>query len=231
MPNNSTPVITSLNKAWAAIQRNHPGALNEPGVPNVMIVTGRRRHKSEGTIRGQHCSDTWHLDGDDKRVAEVWISGERLAEGGAEVMQTLLHEAAHALAHARGIKDTSNKNRYHNGKFVTLAVELGLEGPDSSGGPALGYSNCTITKDTTEKYDYEIKQLDDACKNFVAPSMSSLFPKVRRMQAKAFCECPEGDNEIPWTKRLQRKYEATSLLPLLCAVCRQAFVPEDDPEK
>ena len=46
-------------------------------------------------------------------------------------MEVMLHEAAHALAIRRGIKDTSAAgNRYHNKRFVALAAELGLRGPD-----------------------------------------------------------------------------------------------------
>ena len=45
-----------------------------------------------------------------------------MAYGGAGVLQVLLHEAAHALAFARGIKDTSRSgNRYHNRRFANLA--------------------------------------------------------------------------------------------------------------
>lgn len=221
---NSTHVVTVLNRAWQAIQRNHHD------VPAVMIVTGRRRHKSENSVRGQHCRDTWHVDGHEGRQAEVWVSGERLGEGGREVMQTLLHEAAHALAGVRGLKDTSNKNRYHNKVFVKLAEELGLTGPGSSGGPALGYSNCAITTGTAEVYGYEIEQLDIACKNFVAPSAPE-EEKPKKATIKAFCGCPEGDNEITWTKKFGKKFQAYGVPPVLCGICRQAFVPEDDPEE
>ena len=44
----------------------------------------------------------------------------------SEVLATLLHEAAHALAHARGSKDTSRQGRYHNTKFKNCAEEVGL---------------------------------------------------------------------------------------------------------
>lgn len=221
----TTHVITVMNRAWQAIQRNHPE------VPAVMLVTGRRRHKSEGSIRGQHCRETWHVDGHEGRQAEVWVSGERLAEGGEAVMQTMLHEAAHALAVKRGIRDTSNKNRYHNKAFVKLAEELGLEGPASSAGPALGYSDCAITKKTAEVYGYEIGELGEACKNFVAPSLSEDPAPVKRVTPKAFCQCPEGENEISWTKKFEKKLQVTGLPPLLCGICRQAFMPEDDPEE
>ena len=46
----------------------------------------------------------------------------------------MLHEAVHALATRRGIKDTSAVgNRYHSKRFVALAAELGLRGPDVPG--------------------------------------------------------------------------------------------------
>lgn len=219
----TTHIVTVLNRSWDAIQRNHPE------VPHVMIVTGRRRHKSENSTRGQHCADTWHADGHDGRLAEVWVSGERLSEGGAAVMQTLIHEAAHALARVRGITDTSNKNRYHNKNFVKLAEELGLEGPADSAGPALGYSDCHITVKTTEVYDYEIKQLDEACKSFVAPALLDLSPR-RRPTQKAHCQCPEDENTINWTKQFEKKLQETGVPPILCGICRQAFVPEDQEE-
>lgn len=46
-----------------------------------------------------------------QRWAEVFVGGEGLARGPADVLATLLHEAAHALAHARNIKDTSRQGR------------------------------------------------------------------------------------------------------------------------
>jgi hypothetical protein len=55
------------------------------------------------------------------------------------------HETAHALAARRGIKDTSAAgNRYHNKRFVALAAELGLRGPDVPD-KITGWSNCTLT--------------------------------------------------------------------------------------
>ena len=220
----STPIIIALNKAWEAIRRNNPD------LGTVMIVTGRRRHKSESTIRGQHCADTWHVHEQEERAAEILVMGERLAEGGREVMQTLLHEAAHELAGIRNLKDTSNKNRYHNKIFVRLATELGLEAPASSGGPAHGYSNCTIPDDTADLYSKEIADLSEACKNFVAPALVVEEAKVSKPSVKAYCEC-EDDNYVTWSKKLQKRADEIGLPPLLCGICRQAFTPEDDPEE
>lgn len=62
-------------------------------------------------------------------------------------------EAAHALATRRGIKDTSAAgNRYHNKRFVALAAELGLRGPDVPD-KITGWSNYTLTgQDAYESY-------------------------------------------------------------------------------
>ena len=51
------------------------------------------------------------------------------------MLGTLLHEAAHALAAARGIQDTSRQGRYHNTRFAQLARELGI---DVAKSPRLG---------------------------------------------------------------------------------------------
>ncbi|MDY6871005.1 MAG: hypothetical protein SV966_10935 [Actinomycetota bacterium] len=47
--------------------------------------------------------------------------------GPETTFEVLIHESAHALAAARGIKDTSRGGTYHNKRFAALATELGLE--------------------------------------------------------------------------------------------------------
>jgi hypothetical protein len=60
---------------------------------------------------------------------EVLVGGEGLARGAREVLATLLHEAAHGLAQARGVQDTSRGGRYHNRRYAVLAGELGWRWP------------------------------------------------------------------------------------------------------
>lgn len=223
----SSEIVHQLNVAWQAIQDNNPE------VPDAMIVTSRRRHKSEANVLGQHCRETWHVPDFEGRLAEITIFGERLADGGAPVLQTLLHEAAHALAGVRDIKDTSNRNRFHNKKFVALAEELGLEGPAESGGPALGFSMCTLRQDTFEKYKDIVYRLEETCTAFVVPPEPE-EPAPKKPRQKAFCSCPsEKDDEyefesITWTKALQKKLDNLGIPPLLCGICRQAYIPDED---
>ena len=136
--------IAALERAWAAIQDQHPD------VPDVVIVTGAGSNQ-KGThecyrLRGHHWPERWVLDGQDQpRAPELFIAGELLSAGGRAVLEVMLHEAAHALATLHGIKDTSAAgNRYHNKRFVALAAELGLCGPDVPD-KISGWSDCTLT--------------------------------------------------------------------------------------
>ena len=116
-----------------------PSRTSHPDVPDVVIVTGagsNQKGTPEGyQLRGHHWPERWVLGGQDQpRAPELFIAGELLAAGGRAVVEVMLHEAAHALATRRGIKDTSAAgNRYHNKRFVALAAELGLRGPGRAG--------------------------------------------------------------------------------------------------
>ncbi|MFD0887372.1 hypothetical protein ACFQ08_22750 [Streptosporangium algeriense] len=77
---------------------------------------------------------------------------------GRRTMETLLYETAHALAHVRGIKDTSSGYRYHK-RFVRLAVELGLSAP-AEPAPTIGWSHCPIIDATAERYRAQFEALD-----------------------------------------------------------------------
>jgi len=69
------------------------------------------------------------------------------------------HEAAHALADRRGIKDTSRQGRYHNRRFKRLAEELGLHVDHD---PTLGWSPISLPDTTAQQYASAIAALDPA---------------------------------------------------------------------
>jgi hypothetical protein len=57
----------------------------------------------------------------------VHIDSTILNDPPAAILRTLVHEAVHALARARGIQETSREGRYHNHRFAELAREMGLQ--------------------------------------------------------------------------------------------------------
>jgi hypothetical protein len=87
------------------------------------------------------------------------VSGEGLARTPRDVLATLLHEAAHALAAARGITGTSRQGRYHNKKYALLAAELGL---DVAATPGFGWTITTVPDATAARYAAQLGALKDA---------------------------------------------------------------------
>ena len=136
----ASTLLKALEDIWAAIRRHHPE------VPAVVIIIASGtdgRHAKWG----HHAPGRWHSGSAEH--AEVMISGEGLARTPREVLATLLHEAAHALADARGITDTSRQGRYHNRKFALLATELGLDVTETG---QFGWSATTVTDTTARRY-------------------------------------------------------------------------------
>src|SRR6266705_1093111 len=104
-------VVAALEHAWAAIGAQHPE------VPEVVVVvaSGSDPRGTRLTL-GHFAAGRWQLTSPGKPAdrPEVLVGGEGLRRGPVDVLGTLLHEAAHGLAHARGIADTSRQGRYHN---------------------------------------------------------------------------------------------------------------------
>ncbi|MFD5372106.1 hypothetical protein [Streptomyces sp. NPDC127103] len=176
-PTTATPqehgsrIIVALEGAWAAIRAQHPD------VPPVLMITGTG--STGHSVKWGHFGERrWTVEGTDAKKArthELFAGGELLSLGGRATMKTLLHEAAHALAHVRKIKDTSSDYRYHNKRFVKLAEELGLTGP-ATPAPVIGWSDCTITDAAAQRYADVIAALDAARLPYVHdPMVAALF--------------------------------------------------------
>jgi hypothetical protein len=93
-------------------------------------------------------------------LGEMFMAGETMAKGARQVLQTMLHEAAHVLAQVRSLKDTSRQGRWHNGTFRTLAEELGLEHKAATAHTQHGFSFVTLTDETEAKYADLLDELD-----------------------------------------------------------------------
>ena len=119
-------LVAALEHAWITIRRH------QPDFPQaVIVVASGSDPRSRRLNLGYFAAGRWQLtdqptDQPSDRP-KVLVSGEGLQRGPVDVLGTLLHEAAHGLAHARKISDTSRQGRYHNRRYATLAQELGLE--------------------------------------------------------------------------------------------------------
>ena len=233
-------IITALEAAWGAVRERHPE------VPAVVVITGSGEHQ-KGTphgyrLRGHHWPERWVTgDEDGQRVPELFVAGELLDDGGRAVLEVMLHEAAHALAAIRGIKDTSAAgNRYHNKRFGGLAAELGLSVPERPH-KILGWSDCLITDETAAAYTDAIEAIGSAR----LPYLTELpivggggtgggddgqgdggddpeKPEKRDGRRVAVvCACQ------PTPRRIQLTPKAIEDGPVLCGLCGEPFEPPE----
>ncbi|TCC46053.1 hypothetical protein E0H75_30625 [Kribbella capetownensis] len=199
-------LVLALETAWAAIRANHTD------VPAVVIIVGSgtaTKHAKYG-----HFAPTRWQHGE-QRLAEVLISGEGLQRPVDEVFTTLLHEAAHALADVREIKDTSRQGRWHNQKFADLASELGL---DATKDPKIGWSPCTLRKETATIYNSVLADLKKALIAYRHPEALGGQAKKNTNAVACACQCPR---RIRVAKAVLAEGEIT------CGICDSTFEPDE----
>lgn len=157
------PLVGALERIWRVLQ------VRIPDLPAAAFIVGKGSRPGM-LVRGSYEAERWLPRGAAVRDVgavpyhEVFLAGERLADGPQGVLSTVLHEAAHALARARGLKETSNVGRYHNLKFKALAEELGLE--VLARDKVLGWSNTHLPRETAERMAEELAVLDEAIQGF-----------------------------------------------------------------
>ncbi len=159
----ASPLVLAVEGAWAAIQERHSD------VPDVVVTLGSGI-VAKGLKLGHFAPNAWAKGGEDVRVHELFVGGEGLMLGAQHVMGTLLHEASHAAAEARGIKDCSRNGRYHNSNFKSIAEELHIEVHHDKD---LGWSTTTLPEETANMYEAAIFELDMAITAYRAGAVIS----------------------------------------------------------
>jgi hypothetical protein len=162
---------------------------------------------------GHFAPHRWQVQGADRH--EVLVGGEGLQRGPVDVLGTLLHEAAHGLAQARDVQDTSRQGRHHNRRYATLARELGLEVTSVQ---SIGWSATTVPESTAAAY---ADQLEDLAAALVLwrrqEHRSGSGPRSRNLLA-ATCGCG---------RRIRVAKTTLAEAPILCSLCSQPFQPDD----
>jgi hypothetical protein len=148
-------LVEALEQVWAGIQRRHPD------VPVVVVTLGAG---SVGVPAGQlklgHFAERrWVAPDDPAGLSELFVGGEGLAQGPTGVLETLLHEAAHGIAHVRKVEDTSRQGRYHNARYKALGEEVGLTITQTH---PIGWSGTKLAPGTADEYAVELAILSKA---------------------------------------------------------------------
>lgn len=143
-------LVAALDRVWSAIRQHHPD------VPGVMLLPAPNPH-SNANVLGHFAALRWSARpaGDAHVVHEVIVVAEHLNRSAEDVVETLLHEAAHAMNFARGKKDCS-RSQYHNRLFEAAATELGLSVHRV---PHYGFALTKLLPETAERYASETAEL------------------------------------------------------------------------
>lgn len=212
----SAPMVAALEAAWSAIRAHHPE------LPPVVIVLGAGSGERGQLRLGHFAAMRWSPtdpgpDGESVMgLAEVFVGGEGLARGPVDVLGTLLHEAAHALAHVRGIQDTSRQGRWHNARFKAVADEVGITVEKD---PKLGWSPRRPVSTTPRRSARSVQRCGCAAPARPAARGSRRSPARRRV-----CACG---------RRIRVAVSVREAGPIVCGICDAEFRPEepaDDPD-
>lgn len=207
----SATLVEAVGTTWEAIREQHPD------VPDVVITVGPGAERG-GLRLGHFAAGAWQAG--DALASELFIGGEGLAKGPRDLLVTLLHEAAHGIAHAREIKDTSRQGRYHNSRFRELAGEVGL----------------TVTKDA--KLGWSASQLAEGTDVTYAAQITALGAVLtahRRQFGNAAGDTKKSNNGVAARCGCGRKIRVSRSTydagPILCGLCEDPFTAEDEDSK
>jgi hypothetical protein len=208
MTSSSTNPAENLGAACGALWRAIRTAT--PELPDAAVVIARNAPR-EG-----------HYDAVSQLVTIPYAAVDA---GAGVLLGMLLHQAAHALAHVRGIRDTSRDGRYHNGDFRDVAIEMGL---DVGSKTSLGFATTTPTEATRKRYANATAGVRNAVEQhrdqLRDPSSDSTAGGKTRRSARRLtitCGCPTPRNATMY----KSVFEAGSVL---CGVCGQPFLPVED---
>jgi len=203
-------LLAALEHAWQTIRTRHPQ------VPEAVLVVASGSEGKRLNL-GHFAPHRWEVAGADRH--EVLAAGEGLHRGPLEVLGTLLHEAAHGLAQARSVQDTSRQGRYHNRRYAQLARELGLEVTSVK---PIGWSATTVPEPTAAGYAGQLEELQAALVLWRRQEHRLGTGTRSRNLLAAACGCG---------RRIRVAKATLAEAPILCGACQEPFEPANHDEE
>ena len=223
----SVDLITALAGIWTEIRRLHTD------VPGAVILPAPAP-KGRSNVLGHFAALRWQpRDQEGVLIHEVVVVAEHLNRSPEDVLETLLHEAAHAMNFARSIKDCS-ASQYHNRKFKDAAEALGLVVSQLA---HYGFAHTKLGEGTAQRYKAPTERLTEVLVHRRAfwrrvppppkgppgvstptgPDGPTKGPARTTRNRKATCKCG-------YIIRASRK--VLSSTTIRCESCGEAFIEE-----
>jgi hypothetical protein len=206
--NAASVLVAALEYAWTQIRGRHPQ------VPEVVMAVASGSVGRRGELKLGHFADRrWRVATAER--PELFVGGEGLAAGAVEVLGTLLHEAAHGLAAARRVQDTSRQGRYHNRRYAALAGELGLTVQRAG---SRGWTATAVPAETEATYAAVVEDLARALVLWRRAEHPSGGRRANNLLA-AVCGCG---------RRIRAARSTLAEAPVLCGRCGGPFQPPEE---
>ena len=173
----------SLSIITTALESAHEIIKSETGAPRATILVTR-------ALKGAHAHFThftpWESEG--VKFNEIALNAESFSLGAEHVLDSLLHEVAHSINHAKGVKDCSS-NQYHNAHFARVAQSLGLETSEIKG---KGHAKTTLSPEAVLRWSIPLAIIEQALK-ITALKGGNNKPKGRNTNLiKGVCACGQS---------------------------------------
>lgn len=217
----SLGLLQALSFIWSKIRKRHPD------VPEVVLLPAPAPRRQLNVL-GHFAALRWTGRKEQgHHLHEVVVVAEHLDRPAEDTLETLLHEAGHALNFERGIKDCS-ASQYHNKKFREAAMELGLEVKQVR---HYGFALTTLLPATAADYEEETKHLQEVLIHRRRPVLLTTGPGTtpstpgliggggsgpRTRSRKAVCACSP-----PFIIRVSRKTLSSTVIR--CESCGEPF--------
>jgi hypothetical protein len=212
----SVHLIEALARVWSRIRSLHPS------VPGVVLLAAPASRESLRVL-GHFAALRWQArKKDGAHFHEVVVIAEYLDRPAEAIVETLIHEAAHAMNFELGLYDCS-ASQYHNRLFRTAAESLGLEVAPM---PHYGFAATSLPDRTAARYRAEIETLKEVLIHRRSLQTTGPGPRPprsgsdgdedrpRSRSRKATCACPH-------IIRASRK--TLSETTIRCESCGEAF--------
>lgn len=206
-------IVEVLEEVWEGLRRRWPE------LPPVAMVVASGSEAQKVKRWGHWAAGRWVLPGGDRR-GEVFIAAERLGHGPVAVLETLLHEAAHALASVRALTDTSRQGRYHNDTYRLMALEVGLHVDRDKRD---GWNLTRIADTHLATFEPELGRLEGRLHGYRAEAAEPERERKRTGggdRLLAVCGCPEP-------RKLRVSRSTLDEGDIWCGVCGETFQEQD----
>ncbi len=207
-------LLHAIYATWSDI-----GTTN-PDLPRV-TVTLASGNDGKGIKLGHFAPSRWTDAGE--TTHELFIGGEGLDRGPEGLLATILHEAAHALCHVRGVKDTSRQGRYHNTKFRVQAEKLGLTVTQDA---KLGWSPSELTEQARDAYETTLGAIADA---LTLSRLRQKGPDEKPKTKPGFSATHEHRGQTVTVRMSRKQFENTGIL--ICGLCFAETADPSDTEQ